>query len=55
MLIIPKVRLPFDNLEELVESGITLAITQDSTLQTLIMVGAVRWWRRTGEDGDNMV
>ncbi|MPC28264.1 Glutamate receptor ionotropic, delta-1 [Portunus trituberculatus] len=39
MLIIPKVRLPFDNLEELVESGTTLAISKDSTLQTLIMVG----------------
>ncbi|XP_045123499.1 probable glutamate receptor [Portunus trituberculatus] len=37
MLIIPKVRLPFDNLEELVESGTTLAISKDSTLQTLIM------------------
>ncbi|KAK8401193.1 hypothetical protein O3P69_002751 [Scylla paramamosain] len=41
MLIIPKVRLPFDNLEELAESGITLAITKDSTLQSLIMENLV--------------
>ena len=39
MLIIPKVRRPFDNLEEMVETGTILAISKDSTLQTLIMVG----------------
>lgn len=38
MLIIPKVVLPFDNLEELVESGIPIAVLQSTVLHQAIMV-----------------
>lgn len=38
MLIMPKVRIPFDNLEELVESGIKLGIPKSSPLNTPLKV-----------------
>lgn len=50
MLILPKIRLPFDNLEELVEAGITLGIPEHSLLHALMEVcsadggdGGVLW------------
>lgn len=38
MLILPKVRLPFDNLEELLASGITLGIPEHSSVQAIAEV-----------------
>ena len=38
MLIIPKLELPFDSLEELVESGISVAVIEGSTMHLDVVV-----------------